>query len=435
MKVKNIMFSGFMAAILMGATGAADAAINVASKDYVDAKSGAVSQALETYKTTNDEAVLKNKNDIGTLSAAVQSNGNTLTSLSGTLATKAGKDYVDTELAKKVDLTVYNEKMTALGNTDTSLQSQIDAVKALTGETGVADQIASAVSAEKDAREAADAQIRTDFAGADATTLQSAKSYAESEADAAEAAAKTYADDLAVNYDTAGSAATAKSEAIAAAATDATNKANQALTDAKAYTDELANGAVKANTEAIAAMDSNYVSEDEMNLFKTSNSSEIAAAKKAGDDAQADLNSYKTTNNEALAGVRTTAEQGVADAATAKSAADAAQDAADAAAEAAAQALTDAKTYAEGQASAAQAAAEATAAADATSKANAAQAAAEQTAATALASAKSEIETELAKKISAPAACETQDCVLSINKATNTISWVPLTEPVNDYLN
>lgn len=47
----------------------------------------------------------------------------------------------------------------------------------------------------------------------------------------------------------------------------------------------------------------------------------------------------------------------------------------------------------------------------------------------------SNLETALANKITAPAACETQDCVLSINKATGTIAWVPLTEPVADYLN
>lgn len=47
----------------------------------------------------------------------------------------------------------------------------------------------------------------------------------------------------------------------------------------------------------------------------------------------------------------------------------------------------------------------------------------------------SNLETALANKITAPAACETQDCVLSINKATGTIAWVPLTEPVENYLN
>lgn len=46
-----------------------------------------------------------------------------------------------------------------------------------------------------------------------------------------------------------------------------------------------------------------------------------------------------------------------------------------------------------------------------------------------------ELANELATKIEAPAACETQDCVLSINKASGIIAWVPLTEPVSEFLN
>ena len=41
MKVKNIMFSGFMAAIMMSATaGVANAAVSVASRGYVDQQVG-----------------------------------------------------------------------------------------------------------------------------------------------------------------------------------------------------------------------------------------------------------------------------------------------------------------------------------------------------------------------------------------------------------
>ena len=68
-------------------------------------------------------------------------------------------------------------------------------------------------------------QEAIDAAAGDATT----------KANTALADAKDYADSLATNYDGAGSAA-------------------QALTDAKAYTDALANGAVKANTTAIATL-------------------------------------------------------------------------------------------------------------------------------------------------------------------------------------
>lgn len=55
---------------------------------------------------------------------------------------------------------------------------------------------------------------------------------------AAEKNAKDYADSLAGNYETAGAAATAKTQAIAAAATDATDKATTAENNAKAYVNE-----------------------------------------------------------------------------------------------------------------------------------------------------------------------------------------------------
>ena len=53
-------------------------------------------------------------------------------------------------------------------------------------------------------------------------------------------------------YDAKGAAATAKSEAIASAAEDATTKANTAEANAKAEVSALANGAVATNTQAIA---------------------------------------------------------------------------------------------------------------------------------------------------------------------------------------
>ena len=56
MKVKNIAFSGFMAAILMGATGA-NAAIQVASTDYVDAKSASVASATITAEMAADGSI------------------------------------------------------------------------------------------------------------------------------------------------------------------------------------------------------------------------------------------------------------------------------------------------------------------------------------------------------------------------------------------
>ncbi|MBQ8255520.1 MAG: hypothetical protein IJY99_00955 [Alphaproteobacteria bacterium] len=55
MKVKNIAFSGFMAAILMGAVATPADAVSVASKEYVDARETAINTNLtQTYLTKTD---------------------------------------------------------------------------------------------------------------------------------------------------------------------------------------------------------------------------------------------------------------------------------------------------------------------------------------------------------------------------------------------
>ena len=90
-----------------------------------------------------------------------------------------------------------------------------------------------------------------DAAGSALAAEGNAKSYAKSYADGlagnydavgsaaqALADAKAYANGLAGNYEVAGAAATAKSEAVTAAATDATTKANTAEANAKAYVDQ-----------------------------------------------------------------------------------------------------------------------------------------------------------------------------------------------------
>lgn len=91
-----------------------------------------------------------------------------------------------------------------------------------------------------------------DAAGSASTAETNAKTYAKNYADglagnydasgsAAQALvdAKAYADGLAGNYEAKGAAATAKTEAVTAAATDATTKANTAESNAKAYADNL----------------------------------------------------------------------------------------------------------------------------------------------------------------------------------------------------
>lgn len=94
MKIKNVMFSGVMAAILMSVAGAANAAdpISVASTGYVDAKVGVVSDIVEnsTFEQSNymkdakglkdaavklDTQVKTNADKISALDAAGDGNG------------------------------------------------------------------------------------------------------------------------------------------------------------------------------------------------------------------------------------------------------------------------------------------------------------------------------------------------------------------------
>ena len=112
-----------------------------------------------------------------------------------------------------------------------------------------------------------------------------------SEDDAHQAAAQSYADGLAKNYDAVGSAATAKSEAIEAAKTETTTQVNA-----------LANGAVKANTDAIAILnggadvDGSVAKavagvqakvDEEVSRAKAAEEANAAAAKQAQDEVDA----------------------------------------------------------------------------------------------------------------------------------------------------
>ena len=306
--------------VLMGLVSVNAANAAVASKGYVDTKAAALATAAQTAaETTAAGALSSAKSELeGKINAKVaQSEYNTkIQALEAADATFAKSAKMTEELAKKQNnLTVtggiltWDAEKSELGLTGIASDSSVTELK------GTVDTLNGSATTE--------GSVKKQIADAVAAEVTRSNTYADqAEADAI-ATAKSYADGLAGNYDAAGSAA-------------------QALTDAKAYTDDLANGAVKSNTEAIAALDTTYVSESEMSTFKTSNAEAIADAKKAGTDASAALETYKTANDAALAGVKTTAEKGVADAATAKSAADAAQAAADAAQADATQALQDA---------------------------------------------------------------------------------------------
>ena len=187
MKVKNIVFSGVMAAIL-GAT-SANAAVTVASQGYVDSKVGAVEtnitnnyltkeDAINTYLTetqvteqitnvvgTSENGVLAdvvaNKTAIAGLqsSKANAADVYSKTDADSTFATKdalsavettanaaATKTYVDTELGKKADTTAVEAITSSLSNYATT-----DALKAEEDARKAADQAAtSALSGKQD---------------------------------------------------------------------------------------------------------------------------------------------------------------------------------------------------------------------------------------------------------------------------------------------
>ena len=156
--------------------------------------------------------------------------------------TQAKKDIdaVEEAVAKKVEQEVYNAKMTALEGEDTAMKERLDAIEEAMGEGG-----------------SVGSQIDTKIADLDADVTSAAVEVGkglqvqvvETDGKVASVAVTGNFDN---SYDAKGAAATAKSEAIEAAATDATTKANQAETNARAAVTELQNGAVADNAQAIA---------------------------------------------------------------------------------------------------------------------------------------------------------------------------------------
>ena len=156
MKVKNIVFSGIMAAIL-GAT-AADAAISVASQAYVDGKIKTNADAISELSQT----VADNKTAADATATLV-----------GTLPEGATATTIVGYITEKTTGIATDAKVNELGETVAGQGEKITALETLTGENG---QIAQNI----------------------AKTLQDAKDYA---------------DGLATNYDAAGSAAAAETAA------------------------------------------------------------------------------------------------------------------------------------------------------------------------------------------------------------------------------
>jgi len=354
--------------VLMGLVSVNAANAAVASKAYVDAKAATEASAAQSAaEATAANALSTAKSELeGKINAKVaQTAYDTKVAelaQADTTNLQAAKDYADgLDAAQKTAFetadSAINDKIGAVAEGKTVVQMIADAQSSATYDDaelrGLIGDNADAISAMDAAYKAADTQVLTDakaYADGLADNYDAAGSAATAKSEAIEAAAadatskanqaltdaKAYADGLATNYDTAGSAATAKSEAIAAAATDATNKANQALADAKAYADEK-DTALKTDLEGQIATASGSATQvaNDLASYKTTNNAAVAAAKKAGDDAQADLDAYKSSNDTAVANAQSAAE-------AAQAAADAAQSAADAAQADANQALADA---------------------------------------------------------------------------------------------
>lgn len=211
MKVKNIAFSGVMAAILMsvGSAMAADAvapAISVASKAYVDSKSAAVASDTINAEMAETGVIGSQIKSAADAASAAQSDVDTLegtvATLSNTVATKANADdvytkdlvYTKTEadgkfetitnVAAKAEATATaaqtytNTKIQELSDKlvgggeggEVGLESKVasntlaidalegraDTLEGLVGDTSVATQIASSVAAAKEEWTAAD---------------------------------------------------------------------------------------------------------------------------------------------------------------------------------------------------------------------------------------------------------------------------------------
>lgn len=191
MKVKNIAFSGIMAAILMGASGA-NAAVEIASKQYVLNQVGdkATTAALESAQTTlqgaidlkadqtaldatNEEVAKKaNAADVYTIT---QADEKFQTIAKAAEDATAATNYTNTkvqELADTLGGTGEDGEATGLVSTVTAQGNRISGLETLVGDKSVADQIATSL---------------TDYAktsyvdSQDAATLNSAKTYTNDE--------------------------------------------------------------------------------------------------------------------------------------------------------------------------------------------------------------------------------------------------------------
>lgn len=301
MKVKNIMFSGFMAAVLMSVAGNASAAVSVASQGYVDQEISKLDTSVSnTYLTKTDAAdtyltTETANNTYVTTESLSGENGlqtqiddlNTAVDAKANAADVYTKTEADNLLATKADLDDVYQK------TETYTQSQVDAkisetLAGISGGTITLDGYATE-------------QYVKD---ADADNLTTAKTYTDEEIaklSAEGGAIKANADAISTLQTSVGE--TSVADQIAAAV--ATQKTTDEAQDAKITALETAGYQTAANvSDAIATATSDMATKTELADYakQADLTAEVTARQTADQAVEAKLADYtKTTDMSALA--------------------------------------------------------------------------------------------------------------------------------------
>ncbi len=382
MKVKNIVFSGAMGAILMGVTGANAATVSVASRGYVDQQVAQSASALDSAKA------------------------NKATTLAGYGITDA---YTAAQIDDKFELQTDAQLKLEAANkfTTDSIKALSDALGGSGGEGGEATGLTSQVLNNTQDINALKTQVgEGDVAARIANALSEAKSDAKSKADTAEQNAKDYADGL--------------NTAMNTRVTDLESDNSKNKTDIATLSDTKAD---KTTLSSVTESLGGRIETNKTNIEALQ--TDVAALAGDGDGSVA---KQIATVTEKINGVETAykaADESLT-AAVQKAQADATQALSDADTKSA-QALTDAKAYTDDLANGAvQTNTNAIAAINNSETGLLAQAKVD-----AAAQAKAvEDKLKLLATADVPAECESESsmCVLSYNGTT--YSWMPLTAPL-----
>ena len=253
MKVKNIVFSGFMAAIL-SATGA-NAAISVASKAYVDkfvGEQGSITTELNGLKQTVTDNKTETDNALGLKAntADVEATYATKTFVGSLEGKNAATivEYIDDKTKDIASGTAFSELTGRVG----TAEGKITALETLTGTDGkIAQDIAQALN---DAKGYADGKAADAQAAAEATAAADATA----KADAAEAAAKEYVDSEITKFSDEKFSATANQVASNKTAIEGLLNSVDAMDDAYKAADQTLQGNIDTLSGTVSDMDAAY---------------------------------------------------------------------------------------------------------------------------------------------------------------------------------